>query len=114
MKRYLFRSSSAQSLQEQPHRPSPELVVQDSAMTTTSHAEPNVREQKPLSPVVEAFEDLANHLQRIDIDGGELRLDTFCDSCSLVSILFSCLGLAFKFAESEYVSKVHSDSYSFL
>ncbi|KAK9903805.1 hypothetical protein M0R45_000915 [Rubus argutus] len=34
-------------------------------------------------------------------------LDTFCEACSLVSILFSCLGLAFKFAEMEYVSKVN-------
>jgi hypothetical protein len=34
------------------------------------------------------------------------ELDTFCDACSWVSVLFGCLRLAFKFAESEYVSMV--------
>ncbi|KAI4386465.1 hypothetical protein MLD38_004396 [Melastoma candidum] len=33
-------------------------------------------------------------------------LVTFCEACSLVSVLFSCLGLAFKFAELEYVAKL--------
>ncbi|XP_044488787.1 ACD11 homolog protein-like [Mangifera indica] len=57
-----------------------------------------------LDLIVVAFEGLAELLNSgNDI---ELRLDTFCDSCSLVSVLFSCLGIAFKFAEMEYVAKV--------
>lgn len=35
-----------------------------------------------------------------------LRLDAFCSACTHVSVLFGCLGFAFKFAEMEYVSKV--------
>ncbi|PRQ40386.1 putative glycolipid transfer protein [Rosa chinensis] len=59
----------------------------------------------PLSAIVEAFEKLAKILDSQE-EEGDLHLDTFCQACSLVSILFSCLGLAFKFAEMEYVSKV--------
>lgn len=62
----------------------------------------------PLSGIVEAFEELTKILNSRKVSGSQegLRLDTFCQACSLVSILFSCLGLAFKFAEMEYVSKV--------
>ncbi|XP_056164301.1 ACD11 homolog protein-like [Syzygium oleosum] len=60
----------------------------------------------PLSGIAEAFEEMAG-LLRSDKGGGvELRLDKFCDACSLVSVLFGCLGLAFKFAEMEYIAKV--------
>ncbi|KAJ9140726.1 hypothetical protein P3X46_031336 [Hevea brasiliensis] len=110
MRRYFSNSNLTQALQEPPHSPPPQLVLQDPAMTAAS-AEANARGQTPLSAVVDAFEDLAKRLKPItdqdnDVGPGELRLDMFCDSCSLVSVLFSCLGLAFKFAESEYVSKV--------
>ena len=57
----------------------------------------------PLSTIAEAFEDLA---KLVSSERGHLRLDTFCDSCSPIAILFSSLGLAFKFAELEFVSKV--------
>ncbi|XP_021299887.1 ACD11 homolog protein [Herrania umbratica] len=60
----------------------------------------------PLSAIVEAFEELSEFLE-CQMKDEELRLDKFCDACSLVSVLFSCLGLAFKFAEMEYVAKVH-------
>ncbi|KAI4357832.1 hypothetical protein L6164_001755 [Bauhinia variegata] len=60
----------------------------------------------PLSTIVEAFEDLAKLLKGSKKQEA-LRLDTFCHACSLVSVLFSCLGLAFKFAEFEYISKLH-------
>ncbi|KAJ4710534.1 Accelerated cell death 11 [Melia azedarach] len=63
----------------------------------------------PLSLIVDAFEKLAKLVNSINGGGDcktDLRLDTFCEACSLVSVLFSCLGLAFKFAEMEYVSKV--------
>lgn len=61
----------------------------------------------PLTSIVEAFEELAKFLQTQQQQQQQrLSLDTFCQASSLVSILFSCLGLAFKFAEMEYVSKV--------
>ncbi|KAB1218617.1 hypothetical protein CJ030_MR3G026497 [Morella rubra] len=59
----------------------------------------------PLSAVVEAFEEMAKLLKSRKEDQ-QLRLDTFCEACSLVSVFFGCLGLAFKFAESEYLSKI--------
>ncbi|GAV88556.1 GLTP domain-containing protein [Cephalotus follicularis] len=69
----------------------------------------------PLSAIVEAFEDLARFLSsrscakpNEEEEEEELRLDTLCDACSLVSVLFGSLGLAFKFAELEYVSKVRN------
>ncbi|ONI31380.1 hypothetical protein PRUPE_1G309200 [Prunus persica] len=61
----------------------------------------------PLTSIVEAFEELGKFLQsQQQQQQQKLSLDTFCQASSLVSILFSCLGLAFKFAEMEYVSKV--------
>lgn len=79
--------------------------------------EDDARVNTPLSVITEAFENLADLLKprwqkRCEtgdeddepIDG--LRLDAFCSACTHVSVLFSCLGFAFKFAEMEYVSKV--------
>ena len=60
----------------------------------------------PLSAIVEAFEELAKISKAKKNGSEEIKLDIFCDTCSLVSILFGCLGLAFKFAELKYVSKV--------
>ncbi|XP_048134713.1 ACD11 homolog protein-like isoform X2 [Rhodamnia argentea] len=60
----------------------------------------------PLSGIAEAFEEMAALLRSDEGGSVELRLDEFCDACSLVSVLFGCLGLAFKFAEMEYVAKV--------
>ncbi|XP_068663914.1 ACD11 homolog protein [Aristolochia californica] len=57
----------------------------------------------PLSAIADAFEELGRSL---DSGSGGLPLFDFCKACSLVSVLFSCLGLAFKFAELEYVYKV--------
>ncbi|PIM98906.1 hypothetical protein CDL12_25850 [Handroanthus impetiginosus] len=59
----------------------------------------------PLSAVADAFEELSALVKAKGFDY-DLDLKTFCDACSLVSILFGCLGIAFKFAELEYVSKV--------
>ncbi|CAM9002527.1 unnamed protein product [Rhodiola kirilowii] len=55
----------------------------------------------PLSDIADAFEELAPV-----VDSDYLQLSTFCHACSYVSVLFGCLGLAFKFAELEYVAKV--------
>ncbi|KAB1219591.1 Ceramide-1-phosphate transfer protein [Morella rubra] len=59
----------------------------------------------PLAAVAEAFEEMAELLKSRKEDQ-HLRLDTFCQACSLFSVLFGCLGLAFKFAKSEYLSMI--------
>ena len=62
----------------------------------------------PLSAISEAFEELAENVKGIKNGSTEhIRLDKFCEIASLVSVLFRCLGLAFKFAEMEYVAKLH-------
>lgn len=63
----------------------------------------------PLSAIAEAFEDLSTKVQGIKNGSStqHIRLDSFCEIASLVSVLFRCLGLAFKFAEMEYVAKVY-------
>ncbi|XP_060187268.1 ACD11 homolog protein isoform X2 [Lycium barbarum] len=58
----------------------------------------------PLSAISEAFEELSSCLKSNGYH--DLMLKPFCDACSLVSVLFGSLGIAFKFAELEYVSKV--------
>ncbi|XP_062110136.1 ACD11 homolog protein isoform X1 [Humulus lupulus] len=65
----------------------------------------------PLSAIADAFEELSKLINSGKLNESQpyqLRLDTFCEACSLISFLFGCLGLAFKFAECEYVSKVHN------
>ncbi|GAU14846.1 hypothetical protein TSUD_50580 [Trifolium subterraneum] len=63
----------------------------------------------PLSAITEAFEGLSEKVKGIKNGSTEhLRLDNFCEIASLVSVLFRCLGLAFKFAEMEYVAKLHA------
>ncbi|KAK9276658.1 hypothetical protein L1049_006194 [Liquidambar formosana] len=59
----------------------------------------------PLSAIAHAFEELT---KSVDFRSQDLRLDTFCQACSLVSVLFGTLGIAFKFAQSEYVSKLRN------
>ena len=50
-------------------------------------------------------------MQGMDADGGELRLAPSAgDTCVLVSVLFSSLGMAFRFAKIEYVTKVSADT----
>ncbi|KAG6398942.1 hypothetical protein SASPL_140414 [Salvia splendens] len=60
----------------------------------------------PLAAVVDAFEQISAVLKAKGLHH-DLDLKTFCDACSLVSVLFGCLGISFKFAEMEYVSKVN-------
>eukprot|EP01018_Ginkgo_biloba_P031072 Gb_25051 [translate_table: standard] len=59
--------------------------------------------EKPLRQIAEAFEDLASVLNS---GRDDLQVAPFSRACSLVSILFGCLGVAFKFAEMDYVAKV--------
>ncbi|KAL7171224.1 hypothetical protein ACSBR2_035967 [Camellia fascicularis] len=66
-------------------------------------------DQSQLSAMAEAFEQLSRSVNKStssDNDDDLLQLKPFCDACSLVSVLFGCLGIAFKFAEFEYCGKV--------
>ncbi|KAL3626115.1 Accelerated cell death 11 [Castilleja foliolosa] len=65
-------------------------------------------EEKTLKKMAEAFKELANSIEQCP-DGEEARLElgSFSRACNLVSPLFGCLGIAFKFAEIDYVAKVH-------
>ncbi|KAF5200393.1 Acd11-like protein [Thalictrum thalictroides] len=60
---------------------------------------------KPLPLIADAFEHLSNFLLTNNTQQ-HLHLVPFTDACSLVSVLFNCLGIAFKFAEMEYCAKV--------
>ncbi|XP_057545027.1 accelerated cell death 11-like [Amaranthus tricolor] len=60
--------------------------------------------EKPLQKISEAFKDLAT---TINSQHSDLEIAPFSHACSLVSPLFSCLGIAFKFAEMDYVAKVN-------
>lgn len=59
---------------------------------------------KTLRKIAEAFKDLANVVT--DSQSAEVKVSPFSHACSLVSPLFGCLGVAFKFAEMDYVAKV--------
>uniref|UniRef100_A0A7C9DGS2 Glycolipid transfer protein domain-containing protein n=1 Tax=Opuntia streptacantha TaxID=393608 RepID=A0A7C9DGS2_OPUST len=59
--------------------------------------------EKPLKKMAEAFEGLA---VSVNTQGANIEVAPFSHACSLVSPLFSCLGIAFKFAEMDYVAKV--------
>ncbi|KAH9618310.1 hypothetical protein KSS87_000827 [Heliosperma pusillum] len=58
---------------------------------------------KPLREIAKAFEDLALTLNS---HHSHISLPPFSHACTLVSPLFGCLGIAFKFAERDYVAKV--------
>uniref|UniRef100_A0A7N0T488 Glycolipid transfer protein domain-containing protein n=1 Tax=Kalanchoe fedtschenkoi TaxID=63787 RepID=A0A7N0T488_KALFE len=68
-------------------------------------AEENVGGDKPLRKISEAFKDLEAVLNSSN-PGGDVPVADFSRACSLVSPLFGCLGIAFKFAEMDYVAKV--------
>lgn len=69
------------------------------------------QDKTPLTAIVEAFEKLATRVENLQDD---LPLKAFCDACSLVSVLFDSLGIAFKFAEMEYCAKVFFLSFHFV
>ncbi|KAJ4980546.1 hypothetical protein NE237_031383 [Protea cynaroides] len=60
--------------------------------------------EKPLVKIAVAFQDLAATVKSEALD---VKVAPFSHACSLVSPLFGCLGIAFKFAEMDYVAKVH-------
>ncbi|KAF3450314.1 hypothetical protein FNV43_RR06394 [Rhamnella rubrinervis] len=60
-------------------------------------------DEKPLRQISDAFKDLAS---TVNSQTEDLDVASFSSACSLVSPLFGCLGVAFKFAEMDYVAKV--------
>ncbi|PIA31049.1 hypothetical protein AQUCO_05300108v1 [Aquilegia coerulea] len=60
-------------------------------------------EEKPLRKVAEAFEELQTI---VNSQPQELGLALLCNACSLILPFFVGLGIALKFAEMDYVSKV--------
>lgn len=72
--------------------------------------------ETPLSKIAGSFEELSEILKSsLDSDSDyDLRLKPFCEACTLVSVLFGCLGIAFKFAEMEYTAKVFFLSFLFV
>lgn len=64
-----------------------------------------VDEAKPLRKMAEAFNGLAATINSQN-EEVHLGVGSFSQACSLVSPLFRCLGIAFKFAELDYVAKV--------
>ncbi|KAF5195923.1 Accelerated cell death [Thalictrum thalictroides] len=58
---------------------------------------------KPLRKISEAFKELET---KVNSQTQDVEIATFSHACSLVSPLFGCLGIAFKFAEMDYVAKV--------
>ncbi|KAF2310783.1 hypothetical protein P3X46_031456 [Hevea brasiliensis] len=59
--------------------------------------------EKPLRKISEAFKELA---ATVNSQSADIEVAPFSRACSLVSPLFGCLGIAFKFAEMDYVAKV--------
>ncbi|KAJ7969082.1 accelerated cell death 11-like [Quillaja saponaria] len=59
--------------------------------------------EKVLRKIGEAFKELST---TVNSQTPDLEVAPFSRACSLVSPLFGCLGIAFKFAEIDYVAKV--------
>lgn len=66
-------------------------------------AEP-INGDKALHQIADAFKALANTVS--DSQTSEVEVAPFSRACSLISPLFGSLGIAFKFAEMDYVAKV--------
>ncbi|KAK4858661.1 hypothetical protein QYF36_020083 [Acer negundo] len=62
--------------------------------------------EKPLRKIADAFKELEATVNS-QTPGANVEVAPFSRACSLVSPLFGCLGIAFKFAELDYVAKVH-------
>ncbi|KAI4306341.1 hypothetical protein L6164_029628 [Bauhinia variegata] len=63
-----------------------------------------VADEKLLTKIADAFKELATF---VNSQNADVEVASFSRACSLVSPLFGCLGIAFKFAEKDYVAKVH-------
>ena len=58
---------------------------------------------KPLRNISESFKALA---ATVNAENTTVEVAPFSRACSFISPLFGCLGIAFKFAEMDYVAKV--------
>ncbi|XP_006650688.1 accelerated cell death 11 [Oryza brachyantha] len=61
---------------------------------------------KPLRRIAASFEELEAVAKQQQPGPGAMEVGAFARACSNVSVLFGCLGIAFKFAEMDYVAKV--------
>ncbi|KAG7025130.1 Accelerated cell death 11 [Cucurbita argyrosperma subsp. argyrosperma] len=59
--------------------------------------------EKPLRNISESFKALA---ATVNAETTAVEVAPFSRACSFISPLFGCLGIAFKFAEMDYVAKV--------
>ncbi|XP_030464730.2 accelerated cell death 11 [Syzygium oleosum] len=68
-------------------------------------------DDRPLRKIGRSFKELAaavdSQAAAAAAGGVGVEVAPFSTACSLVSPLFGCLGIAFKFAEMDYVAKVH-------
>lgn len=62
-------------------------------------------DERPLRKIAEAFKELE---AAVNSPAADVEVAPFSHACSLVSPLFGCLGIAFKFAEIDYVAKVRN------
>jgi hypothetical protein len=62
----------------------------------------DLNDEKPLRKISEAFKELA---ATVNSQTADVEVAPFARACSHISTLFSCLGIAFKFAEMDYVAK---------
>ncbi|XP_022974080.1 accelerated cell death 11 [Cucurbita maxima] len=60
--------------------------------------------EKPLRNISESFKALA---ATVNAETTAVEVAPFSRACSFISPLFGCLGIAFKFAEMDYVAKVN-------
>lgn len=63
----------------------------------------DLENEKTLRKIADAFKELA---ATVNLQTADMEVAPFSRACSLVSPLFGCLGIAFKFAEMDYVAKV--------
>ena len=63
----------------------------------------DLEDEKTLRKIADAFKGLA---ATVNSQTADMEVAPFSRACSFVSPLFGCLGIAFKFAEMDYVAKV--------
>ncbi|XWS62387.1 hypothetical protein CRYUN_Cryun06bG0006300 [Craigia yunnanensis] len=63
----------------------------------------DLEDEKTLRKIADAFKELA---ATVNSQTADMEVTPFSRACSFVSPLFGCLGIAFKFAEMDYVAKV--------
>lgn len=66
--------------------------------------------EKPLRRIAASFDELAAVAKQQP--PGTMDAGAFSRACSNVSVLFGCLGIAFKFAEMDYVAKATPNSFN--